>query len=625
MSRFSAAAFAAALLLSAPLPGRAAEAPAAPARPPMPSLTPGPAAGAEADPAVRELVRREVEKAKEDMREEMRAELMSQQSMQSLSDTAGTFETRKLDFLELHGYLRVRSDLFDNFDLHRGPDPSGYYLFPRPLRDADNRGTLTSDNLRFRLEPTLNVSEQVRVLAQLDLLDNIVFGSTPEGFFARSDGLQFPFDSRGQTVPSAAVNADRDSVRAKRAWAEVQTPLGLLSFGRMPSSWGLGMLSHAGEGIDDDLGDSVDRVQFALAPIGSPIGKLVLVPMYEIISTGVTSEDQRSGYGIGQPFDRDRADDAKAIGLKVVRLDTADEMKRRWERGEASNSFGAWYMYKYQDYTFPTWAAGSTVNPITGTEPTSPPSTGSSNENLNDPVGSAQRVNASAHQLDLWFRHQTKKFRLELELAGITGQTGPVLIRQFGGVAQASWKLGRFTVGGELGLASGDSNPGFGNRPSRGCVTSNGKVTCPRTAPGDFEGAQYQGGDRILDIRNFRFNPAYRVDLILFREIIQGITDAFYIRPDARYEIFDGFDARAAIIYSQAMYASSTPSQVSAPLGLELDLGLHYRSGDGFVAWLDYGLLQPLSGLEYSPSVVAPAGRDVTRAHAFRFGLGVEF
>jgi uncharacterized protein (TIGR04551 family) len=136
-----------------------------------------------------------------------------------------------------------------------------------------------------------------------------------------------------------------------------------------------------------------------------------------------------------------------------------------------------------------------------------------------------------------------------------------------------------------------------------------------------LDGAQFAPGDRTLDIRNFRFNPAYRVDLILFREILQGVTDAWYLKPQLRYELLDGLVAQAAVIYSQAMYATSTPSQIHRPLGIELDVGLSYQSDDGFIAFLNYGVLQPFDGLGYE----TPAGRDLSRGHAIRSGLAVKF
>jgi uncharacterized protein (TIGR04551 family) len=589
----------------------------------------GTGATPELDPAVRELVKREVEKAKEEMRDEVRAEIQGAQSAKELMETAGSGDRPKLDLLQLNGYLRVRGDLLDNLDLRRAVDPSGYFLFPRPFLDQAHRGTITSANMRFRLEPTLNVSEQVRVLAQVDMLDDIVLGSTPEGLYARSDRVPLPFGATTQVPPVDGVNADRSSIAVKRAWGEVQTPVGLLSFGRMPSSWGLGILSHAGAGLDDDFGDTVDRLQFALTPLRTPLGPLVLVPMYEIVATGVTSQDVGSGRGLGQPFDRDQADDAKAIGLKIVRMDTDEEMKRKHERGEGSFSFGAWYMYKSQGYE--AQVQGNTTVPSEG-RPTDP-TAGSPAAGVNTAPGAMIRRDAYAHTLDLWTRWQTKRFRLEAEFAGIIGQignvsndpanpVGPVLLRQFGGTVQAAWKLadGKLTLGGEVGMASGDSNPGMGNQPGRGTAgcepdSVNGGQTC------NVEGAQYRVGDRVLDIRNFRFNQAYRVDMVLWREILGGVTDAWYLKPNARYEIFEGLSATLAVIYSQAMYASSTPSGIHAPLGLEADLGLQYRTDDGFQASLAYGVLQPLDGLGYQ----VPNGRELTRGHALRAGLAIKF
>ncbi|HTP25533.1 MAG TPA: TIGR04551 family protein [Anaeromyxobacteraceae bacterium] len=589
-----------------------------------------PTGSAEVDPAVRDLVRREVDKAKEEMRDEVRAEVQSEQSARQFLEAPAGGERPKLDFFQLNGYLRLRYDFFDNMDLHRGADPSGWFLFPRPLRDADNRGSLTSGNMRFRAEPTINVSEQVRVLAQIDALDNLVLGSTPGGLFARTDSVLFPFDARGQVPPSDGVNADTNSIVVKRVWGEVQTPVGMLSFGRMPSSWGLGILANPGNGIDDDLGDSVDRVQFALSPLSTPLGKLVLVPMVDFVVTEVTSQDAKVSRGLGQPFDRDPEADAMAFGLKIVREDTEDEMKRRWDRDEASASFGVWYMYKAQNYDFPQFVSQPAI-----------PSTGAANSASDAAaVGNAVHRDAYAHTVDLWGRYQTKRLRLEGEFVGIIGQIGnsaglspaegSVLLRQFGGVAQADYKLlgGKLVVGGEFGVASGSRDPGFGNEPGRYCTPSGSgstaQTTCLPTQAGDINGLKFRATDKVLALRNFTFNPAYRMDLILWRQIIQGVTGAFYLKPNVRYDIIGGLDVHASIIYSQSIFPDSTPSVTNSPLGVEFDLGLSYKSDDGFIAFIDYGLLQPLSGFNYEPGRIATEP-PITRANCIHSGIAIKF
>ncbi len=89
--------------------------------------------------------------------------------------------------------------------------------------------------------------------------------------------------------------------------------------------------------------------------------------------------------------------------------------------------------------------------------------------------------------------------------------------------------------------------------------------------PGDIDGPHYYcpatGGCATGDayITNFRFNPSFRPDMILFRELIGGVTDALYFKPNASYKIADGFNIFAAVIYSRAIYATSTPSTSTGP------------------------------------------------------------
>ncbi len=97
---------------------------------------------------------------------------------------------------------------------------------------------------------------------------------------------------------------------------------------------------------------------------------------------------------------------------------------------------------------------------------------------------------------------------------------------QFGAVIETEFldPNGLVTFGLDAGLASGDSAPGFGSYPRLG--QSYGR-------PGDIDAPQANVPyDNTID--NFRFHPDYRIDQILFREIIGTITDAaIYLRPHA--------------------------------------------------------------------------------------------
>ena len=524
----------------------------------------------------------------------MRAELQGAQAAAEFMGAAA--EGPKLQLLELDGYLRGRADLLDNLALKRGKDANGEYLVPRPLYNETARGTQNTANMRLHLQPTLNVSEHLRVRAEVDLLDNYVLGSAG-------------------AVLGGAAPADRPAVNVKRAWGEVETPVGLLSFGRMPTAFGLGLVHGDAGGLDDDLGDTRDRLQFATLPLTTPVGPLSLVPFLDFDAEGVLQADLRFGAGVGQPFDRDQADDGRTWGLKLLRIDTDGELRRKLERGEASSNFGAMYLYS---------ELGKARNPFYDAASTT---------NLR---GAFYDRAEYRHQLALWYRLRTERLHVEAEASGVYGSIGDpgpfsatldhagpkVLLRQLGGVVRASYAVAprKVTLGGELGIASGDSAPGFGNRP--GQLDANGALP----TYGAFEGPQYGlNGDRTL--RNFRFNPGYRVDLILFREILGQVTDAWYLKPTFRWDIFTGLALDAQVVYSQAMSSGSVPSSVasgtllakggSTPMGVEFDAKVAYATDDGFHSWLAYGVLFPLGAFDGAGSP--------TRAHAFRAGVALKF
>jgi len=107
---------------------------------------------------------------------------------------------------ELHGYYRLRAELFHNFALGRkdvgasviwAQPPDNFYVnsdgdTPANLQrlcgaEADTNeicenNTQAGANMRFRLNPELHISDNVRILSQVDLLDNLVLGSTPDGY-----------------------------------------------------------------------------------------------------------------------------------------------------------------------------------------------------------------------------------------------------------------------------------------------------------------------------------------------------------------------------------------------------------------------------------------------------------
>jgi uncharacterized protein (TIGR04551 family) len=165
----------------------------------------------------------------------------------------------------------------------------------------------------------------------------------------------------------------------------------------------------------------------------------------------------------------------------------------------------------------------------------------------------------------------------------------------------------------DLGMASGDPAFGFGVAQPLG---SRAPVR------GDLDGPQV----RIpSDARfsNLRFHPDFRIDQILFRELIGTVTDAFYLRPHARM-VLPRFLAGTlsldlALVASWAMEPTSTPGQ-KAPLGVELDPTLTYQSEDGFRMDVAYAVLFPLAGFDN-----LELGLEAKPAQLWRVRLGYAF
>lgn len=564
-----------------------------------------------------------------ELREELRAQLATQSIAQGWQEE-WVEEKRKLELVTFDGSLRVRPDLFHKFDLGRPPDPAGYTLWPRsPTSTTPAERTNAGVNMRFRFEPTINVSEEVRVRMQVDAFDNLVWGSTPDYAFSRDpsrayDRNEFSIFSNSQASPQAGLNSLTNSINVKRIWGEVSTPVGILRFGRMGSHWGLGMLHHDGNGIDSDWGDTVDRVMF----VAEPLNGFYITPMIDFNVEGPTTPQVTGG---GQPADLSNQDDAHSFILALARRDTDQEARAKLESAQTVFNYGAHLEYRVQRKDMINYLGSTFSSPTV-------PVTGSQSEWVTR--------DGALFMPDLWAKLERKTWRLEAEAAGVMGWINNrslttadantpgqknLAIWQFGAVVQGEYKLlnGDLELGGEVGFASGDKDPGFGNYPARKGSGPNGT-----TAYGDIDGPQYHcdavgcsSGGNI--VRNFRFNRDYRVDMIMYRELLGGITDSLYVRPRVSYRVTQGFHIFGAAIYSRAIYGESTPSAAlqndgsvkSDPsLGVELNGGASYETEDGFFARVQYGILFPLGGFASSTTTTV-----LDTAQAVRGAVGIRF
>ncbi len=511
-----------------------------------------------------------------------------------------------LNVLDLHGYLRMRGDISNGLDLglakypvtYPGADDRGVAYPQFPGSNSGRSDTLSSANLRFRLEPTINISEDVRIMGQIDILDNLVMGSTPDGYPANAYYPLVAF-SQGQIPPTAGFNSTRNSIAVKRLWGEVMTPLGLLRFGRMPSHWGLGLLANdggpahydagplvtrpdplgqVGQCFDCDYGSTSDRILFATKLFGH-----YFVPMIDFTAEGPYFT-QVNEYN-GQPVDLDQLDDVNSYILAVFKRDKPEDIRHALEQDEYVFNYGAQLVYRNQALDAADYHSQQVGDPNSG---------------ATQSIGNYAVRNAEAFIPDFWMRFMWGKLRIEMEAVMVWGKIDHTNIGsnldadgnlephaeeqldmlQFGGVLQADYRVmnDQLILGLELGFASGDNSPGMGVRP--------------------FEEKQFSHTHGDHDVNNFRFNLDYHVDLILWRQIIGTVTDAMYFKPSLQYNIAEGLGAKISAIYSSAIYAASTRGK-SSPLGLEFDVDFFYFSDDNFHAGVSYGMLIPFAGMQY--------------------------
>ncbi|HEY6876428.1 MAG TPA: hypothetical protein VI299_00335, partial [Polyangiales bacterium] len=180
----------------------------------------------------------------------------------------------------LHGYMRFRSNYLKDGALGHSPTSdrllygtapdgsarlqSNYDPFPYFTPDDSTRWNATdmgavkggcgshagtndggcgkhgqvSGDMRMRLKPEIHLSDDVRVKAWIDVLDNVGLGTLGYG-----PGAQ-----------PADFNSG-NAIKARRMWGEARNrDIGELRFGRMGADWGLGILDNGGDryGIDSD-------------------------------------------------------------------------------------------------------------------------------------------------------------------------------------------------------------------------------------------------------------------------------------------------------------------------------------------------------------------------------------
>jgi len=509
---------------------------------------------------------------------------------------------KRWKLFELEGYYRMRTDWFKNFHLGFRDDPDlGGAPFPRSFSctEAEMRecnDSLSSANMRLRLEPSFNIDEGTAVHVQADVYDNLVLGSTPTGLdlgAGYSDTNKPPLGAfnDNQSPPVRGLNGDRDAINVKRVWGEVAIPLGVFKFGRQPNHWGMGIYYNSGGAdpingtydYDGDYGDNVDRVSFSAVIPGTPL-RAMIASDWNLTRLVSNQTAENKGHE-GHPFDLDDGDDMNSWVGVISRLDSPQEFRDTIDRGDLAFNYGVYFEYKTQSWDLDL--------------------TGFDNGGVFDNVTRYVPREMKTYSPDLWAKLGIGSVLIEAEFMAQLGSlksvddlgiAGSHNIRKLGGAGRLTWKgvEGKLRLGLEGGFASGDqwdntiegrTNIAYANQLGDPAIC-NAQHSCTYT--------------------QFMFDRDYKVDMILWRHLVGALTNAAYAKPFLQYDLTKSIMFKVSNITSFALKPVATPGNDTL-YGTEFNGDLGYY-GHRLFAGIAYGVLFPFGALSHPASDATNGG-----------------
>ena len=207
-----------------------------------------------------------------------------------------------------HGYYRTRYNWVGNAPIGAGPGQ------PYQSKNA------SYGYMRLRLDPEVTYGPNpdlpiARLRFTIDGFDNVVWGDNARV----QQGI--PLFATEQSLTNIDGFDAKESLKLERAWIEFLVPIGQIRVGRMESQWGMGQLTHAGNGLaewgDFYRGETFDRVLFATRPItlarGISKGDTRQTPLIYAFVYDRLSQDPVVDPVINSPFDGGDAGGSAAV------------------------------------------------------------------------------------------------------------------------------------------------------------------------------------------------------------------------------------------------------------------------------------------------------------------------
>ncbi|MBQ9816925.1 MAG: hypothetical protein IJM59_05590 [Proteobacteria bacterium] len=498
--------------------------------------------------------------------------------------------TERMPHFEHHGYFRTRLNAFGNYDLDtRGTSPVAAPLTSKHRGSTqqenismDDSDALLGGDIRFRYQPTIHITESVRIAGSFDVLDNLVLGTTPNKMRTNWGADEF-FTFNG-AEPVNANTFGQNAISVKALYGEADTIIGTFKAGRIPAHWGMGLVYNDGgvykrdqqiiEGkgwkcLDCDSSDAVDRVEYRIRDPFLDI--LYLDFSWDFVNSGLASYNLQQD-SLGQSFDLSDKDDVLQFTLSVfdrpISQQEIDERYRSmFETRQWTADWGALFSYRKQEIA----AEKNTQK------------TGDGYSSTYD----LYKKDATAYVLDLWGRFfipcpKEVMLRLEAEFVGV-----------FGDVSLDTGHEGKsrdiLHLGGSF----------------EGEVWWRDLITGLKVGAAWADDMVYSGHSIIEQLDEvpmgsiLRFDPNYAIDQIMFRQLMGGINNAWFLNIYGEYkfpismpQMTMALGARLDLTTSGPIVKSATPGD-DAWYGFEGNVKLFYDESDRFRFEIGAGLFVP--------------------------------
>ena len=463
---------------------------------------------------------------------------------------------------DLDGYYRVRYDNHFKTDWLYDDDSDWYSYFDQ----------------RMLLKPNLIINEKVRLVLELDILKNVNFGNNTDKRvpvvyvdrnatdlemiesinFGQVDLPKGTIFSEQMSDHNVITGEEVDPIEIRRVYGEVKLPIGLLRVGRQGSHFGLGLFDNAGDGLDDDYGDTYDRLLFAF----SPIGPYIPIFMYDKI----IEDDHKIADTDAHQFRwENRVKDIQ--WGQDNQFDAGLAIMHRWQQSTDSKIFvyDLWFRFMFGGFRLESEALA-----LQGQMTVFDRDTIRDFEQDGLPTGQrAGKITADAYlnANQFWYEADTWGSGVEF---GFSSPSDPNSDKEFDAVAADN-------ISEAAVLAAGDPNSAQASIEFVNAVVAN----------------QSAFGNHIY---TYPFDRDYSVDLIMWEMLMGGaVKNGLYAKVGGYINPLDLMQIRLDLIKSWINESGKGRNGENADhdLGWELDLDFSVSAADHFTFGMQFGYAFP--------------------------------